>query len=260
MAQSPQQFTPQQILEAGRRAEAEGRIEYAIQFYRHLTDHLARSPEAATARDYLERLGATVGPSPGPAPATSTMNGHYQTSIPASAPHAAGPHSMGGQQNGMPLGPPGQTPVAPPGRGPVAGVHPGSGALIVRPAPANNAEPTNRRKFVLPKSRRRYRTGRFVARAFTVLGFFEIAVGVLLLGAGLLSKGPALPEFLAAQQQLIGVSLGLTVLIIGLVQVMGGQLARAIFDTASANRDLAAYARARAVFETGTADEQPSRD
>ncbi|MEQ1614163.1 MAG: hypothetical protein ABL904_15560 [Hyphomicrobiaceae bacterium] len=260
MAQSPQQFTPQQILEAGRRAETEGRIEYAIQFYRHLTDHLARTAEAATARDSLARLGASVASGTGHSPAGPGANGHYHTIAPP------GPQPYGAQpMNGHPTGPQQASTGAAPTAGTMPGRpsngQPGSGALIVRPSPAAPAaDAVARRKLVLPKSRRRYRTGRFVARAFTVLGFVEIAIGVVLLGAGLFSKVPALPEFLAAQQQLIGVSAGLTVLILGLVQVMGGQLARAIFDTASANRDLAAYARARAIFETGGADEPPQRD
>jgi ABC-type thiamin/hydroxymethylpyrimidine transport system permease subunit len=115
---------------------------------------------------------------------------------------------------------------------------------------------------VLPKSRRRYRTGRFLARAFTVIGFVETAIGVLLIGAGLFARGSgaaALPDALAAYQQVIGVSLGLSVLAFGLVQVLGGQLARAMFDTASANRDLAAYARARAIFDAGGVDEHPPK-
>ena len=53
MAQNSQQFTSTQILEAGQRAEVEGRLEYAIQFYRHLTDHLPRSADAMIAREAL---------------------------------------------------------------------------------------------------------------------------------------------------------------------------------------------------------------
>ena len=36
MVQAQQQFTPRQILEAGQRAVAEGRTDYARQFFQHL--------------------------------------------------------------------------------------------------------------------------------------------------------------------------------------------------------------------------------
>ncbi|HXF53512.1 MAG TPA: hypothetical protein VNK52_05250 [Hyphomicrobiaceae bacterium] len=77
-----QQFTPSQILEAGRRAEAEGRTEYAIQFYRHLVDHHGSAPEAEAAHDALVLIearragggpppfnGAEFRPGPPPVPA-----------------------------------------------------------------------------------------------------------------------------------------------------------------------------------------------
>ena len=231
MAQGTQQFSPAQILEAGRRAEIEGRVEYAIQFYRHLTEHMPRTPEALVAEQALLRL--TAQPAPDPSAAVGTMNGHYQGAT--SLPGGSGSHMAASY-----------------------GAPPSSRALVsarsTGAAPPESEEPA-RRKFVMPRLRRRYRTGRFVARAFTVLGFVEILTGAGLVGAGMLAKGPPLPEFLAAQQQLVGVSLGLTVFILGLVQVLGGQLARAMFDTASANRDLASYARARALHESGAAEE-----
>lgn len=54
-----QQFTAPQLLEAGHRAEVEGRLDLAAQFYRHLTEHFAFTPEAAEARNGLGRVGAT---------------------------------------------------------------------------------------------------------------------------------------------------------------------------------------------------------
>ncbi|MBX9589036.1 MAG: hypothetical protein K2X43_07020 [Hyphomonadaceae bacterium] len=53
-----QQFTPPQLLEAGRRAEVDGRLDLAAQFYRHLTEHFAFTGEAAEARNGLGRVGA----------------------------------------------------------------------------------------------------------------------------------------------------------------------------------------------------------
>lgn len=59
MVHISQQFTPPQLLEAGQRAEVEGRLDLAAQFYRHLTEHFAFTPEAAEARNGLGRVGAT---------------------------------------------------------------------------------------------------------------------------------------------------------------------------------------------------------
>ncbi len=259
MAQGSHQFTPTQILEAGRRAEAEGRTEYAIQFYRHLTEHMARSAEAAVARDALLRLGAAPAPvvatPPGAAGTGTIVNGNYFNGMPApgltasasqpqlgaqpagQAAHASiGPAIQGRAQN---------TSITVPERAPAPG--PGAGEGVAR------------RKFVLPRSRRRYRTGRFMARALTFVGFIEIVLGAALLGFGVLARfgigASALPEIIAAQQQLIGITAGISLIMMGVLVVLGGQLGRAIFDTASANRDLAAFARARAAFEAGQPDE-----
>lgn len=55
-AHAPGQFTPAQVLEAGRRAEAEGRYDFAIQFYRHLTQNFPHTAESQVAEAGLARL------------------------------------------------------------------------------------------------------------------------------------------------------------------------------------------------------------
>jgi hypothetical protein len=52
------QFTPRQLLDAGRRAEAEGRLDLALKFYGHLSDHYPLAPEASEGRLGLGRIGA----------------------------------------------------------------------------------------------------------------------------------------------------------------------------------------------------------
>ena len=52
------QLTPAQLIDAGRRAEAQGRSDLAIQFYRYLTQHFAEAVEAAEAHNALGRIGA----------------------------------------------------------------------------------------------------------------------------------------------------------------------------------------------------------
>jgi hypothetical protein len=62
------QFTPAQLIDAGRRAESEGRPDLAVQFYRHLTENFAEAAQAAEAYGALGRLGpwqAQAGPQPG---------------------------------------------------------------------------------------------------------------------------------------------------------------------------------------------------
>ena len=58
MVHTSQQFTPPQLLDAGRRAEGEGKLDLAMQFYRHLTEHYAYTSEAAEARNGIGRIGA----------------------------------------------------------------------------------------------------------------------------------------------------------------------------------------------------------
>jgi hypothetical protein len=50
------QFRPAELLDAGRRAAAEGRYDFAQQFFRHLLEHYPQTHEAAAARDGLARL------------------------------------------------------------------------------------------------------------------------------------------------------------------------------------------------------------
>ncbi len=54
------QFTPQQLLESGRRAEADGKPDIAHQFYWHLADQYGYTAEAAEARSSLARLAAVA--------------------------------------------------------------------------------------------------------------------------------------------------------------------------------------------------------
>lgn len=58
MVHASPQFTPAQLLESGRRSEAEGRLDLANQFYRHLTEHYAQAPEAAEAHYAIGRISA----------------------------------------------------------------------------------------------------------------------------------------------------------------------------------------------------------
>src|SRR3990167_2811204 len=56
MVQTSVQYTPVQVLQAARRAEAEGKMDYALQFYRHLVEQHSSSVEAQEAREGLFRI------------------------------------------------------------------------------------------------------------------------------------------------------------------------------------------------------------
>jgi hypothetical protein len=56
MGQMSVQYTPVQVLQAARRAEAEGKMDYALQFYRHLVEHHSTAAEAQEAREGLFRI------------------------------------------------------------------------------------------------------------------------------------------------------------------------------------------------------------
>lgn len=55
MAETPQ-FTAGQIMEAARRAEAEGKLDFALQFYRHIIEYHGSDLEAYEARDSFQRV------------------------------------------------------------------------------------------------------------------------------------------------------------------------------------------------------------
>jgi hypothetical protein len=56
MPQRSPQFTPRQLLDAGRRAEADGKFDLAHQFYGHLSHHYGHTAEAAEGRQALARI------------------------------------------------------------------------------------------------------------------------------------------------------------------------------------------------------------
>ncbi len=241
MAQSSQQFTSVQILEAGQRAEVEGRLEYAIQFYRHLTDHLPRSAEAAIAREALSKLGALA---PGaeqtftPPSNGSATPGYYNNG-------ASSPNGNGAAQFTLHYPQPTGTAITTRRPQPI-------------PAATNTVAP--KPAFTMPKSKRRYRTGRFFARVVSVLGFVQIGIGVVTILLGILSQvgggSASVPAIFASQSPLLAGSAGAALLFLGAMQVLGGQLARAIFDQASVSRDLASFNRARAAYDAGVAAPQ----
>jgi hypothetical protein len=259
MAQSTPQFTAAQILEAGRRAEADGRLEYAIQFYRHLTDHHARAPEAVAAREGLSRLSnrrpgdappamngnhfppphappaAASAPKPDTAAAASSPAPPHMQQMPT-AQHAAPPPLP--EQARRPPAPP--MPAAAPSLAQVPAVQPAR-TIAISPL---GGQATNTAE--LPPVADDYRAGRLLAKVLSVIGWISCGASVLLL---VLSVGAMFVPAASAMSgvlRLAGPATALGGVIGGLVTIFIAQMARALFDTANATRDLAAIERAKA--------------
>lgn len=274
MAQAKPQFTAEQILEAGRRAEAQGQLDYAIQFYRHLTDHHPNAPEAQIAREALSNLApggrATAAPeSKAPAPAgvqpTATVRPYRNG---ASQVLGAGVTPEGPSLGSRPVGgAPGQPPVPGPAMSRIdlrlapppearpdtrfdmrrePGPRPPTPAPATAPLPAQPVPPPTAAILPvdLPHPVRGYRISRFFAGVVTVMGLLQLVAGVGLTGLWLaalfrLVGAEQVPGLLiAAGPYAIGL------VFTGAVTIVMGQALKAIFDTANASRELVAIARA----------------
>jgi hypothetical protein len=178
------QFTPQQLLDAGHRAEGDGRHDYATQFYQQLTEQYPYTTEAAEARGALARLGA----------------GARQSQV---------WHTNGNSAD------------------PVDGASRGAGRGV--------------RRIKYPAPRSHYRTGRMLAVLFSTVGWLIVLAGVAMPLLYMVAGALPLPYGLAA---VAGGAIGAVVL--GLLIVCAGQMARALFDQANATRELVAIERARA--------------
>lgn len=279
MAQAKPQFTAEQILEAGRRAEAQGQLDYAIQFYRHLTDHHPNAPEAQAAREALARLGparAAGGPE-GKAPVTAPAGAQPSATVRpyrngASQPLGAattpeGPTLGTGPGGGVPGHSPAPAPAPamsridlrlapPPEARPDARFDlrreagprppppaPAQAPLPAHPAPHVQASAAAFHPVELPRPVRGYRISRFFAGVVTVMGLLQLVAGV-----GLTGLWVAAMLRLAGADQMPGFliaagpySIGLV--FTGAVTIVMGQALKAIFDTANASRELIAIAR-----------------
>jgi hypothetical protein len=172
MTHAAPQFTPTQLIDAGRRAEAEGRPDLAVQFYRHVTENFAEAAQAAEAHGALGRIGP------------------WQ------------PNGGTAQQAAVHRGPRRQGP-----------------------------------------GRHHYPTGRSLTHVFVVLGWLVALAGIALLPAYLMLR---IEDAAPSRAELLPMAGGAAAtVILGLALVLGAHIARALFDQASAARDLLALERTR---------------
>jgi hypothetical protein len=194
MARGVPLFTPRQLLDAGRRAEAEGKLDLAHQFYGHLNDLYGHTSEATEGRNGLIRTSAG-----GPPPQVWQMNGTAS-----------------------------------------------SGSALNGKASMRRAREKRTGHAVQSQDYDKYRVGRGLAALLSAAGWLAIlaaSLAMAVMAAGEFMQMPALQPLnlgFAMLPQAVGV------LAAGGAALLVGQAARALFDQASATRELAALERAKA--------------
>lgn len=215
MPPSSPQFTPAQVLAAGRRAESESKPDLAEHFFRHVVEHYGATPEAASAREGLIRLGEQRGGHPLTAAAAASGS-------PPPLTPAAGAALPAAATNGF------KTEVA--ARGDA-----GSGDEAPVNAIAPELVPTE--PLVLPAARRasgrRYKAGRLMTWLVSTIGWLMVIAGLALVPLAWSSKAAELVPLLASPAGLAATAGWAAVQSFGgLILVLLAQVARAIFDMA----------------------------
>jgi len=278
MAQTSVQYTPVQVLQAARRAEAEGKMDYALQFYRHIVEHHGTSVEAQEAREGLFRIAewrwgeariarrqeATASNGFGGQGGHAAQAGHqgnnqggHQGSHQGHQGGHQGSHQghQGGHQGGH--GGPRQAAAAsaqaaqqqayapePADQStPMTGGVTKLPQIIAREAAAKAAEANNVEEHVPFKAR--YRAATFAAQLVSGCGWAS-ALGGLLVVALAFADIAADVSAVALLGLPLGVVLGIPATVIGLVLIVTGSLAIAVFDNTNATLEHLSTRRRRA--------------
>ncbi|MBI1648874.1 hypothetical protein [Hyphomicrobium sulfonivorans] len=245
MAQTQVQFTSVQVLQAAKRAEAEGKMDYALQFYRHLVEQHGNTPEAQEAREGLFRIaewrwgearvthgrdggGESASAQSGDA-APASEHGHNQRSERAQTPPAPPPVRQHGHNN-----------RANPANDTSADFRSEAAAATL---PQIVSRRRNEAEGEVDYFEERFRLARIVAHTLSAVGWMMIAAGVVGFVGGVadLVAELAMPALLGLP---IGVLVGVPTAVFGLCFVVAGQIAVAIFDSTNAALETAAMERA----------------
>jgi hypothetical protein len=237
-ASSSVQFTPVLVLHAARRAEAEGKMDYALQFYRHLVEQHGSTPEAQDAREGLFRIAewrwgeARVARGRDAAPAPSAQPKAEP------APAAAVP-------------PPVSNPLANSGlAGAQQAYFPEQKTHLDERSHHRETLPQiarERHADDLPPFRARYRAARFVAIALSGLGWVAVLSGLVVatIAAGGLVAEAAASAVLGLP---VGVVIGVPTMLVGLLLVIVTQVAVAVFESSNATLEMLDIERGRLSF------------
>ncbi len=282
MSQAYPQFTPVQILEAGQRAFAEGRTEYATQFFKHLIDHYSDTPEAAVAREALAQAhGTSTQPaSPHYPQPPANGNGHHAPSSGRPSAGYASSAAANGSLQGIQLSVDGQ-----PANGRAAPERPANGHAAATSngrahaygaeqhayqAPLQPGEPVHGRVqrgpehpsqrpqgqarsprhaeaampvALAPAPQKSYIIGRVVAGLLLLFGILGVFGGIVLVYAAITDPGIFAGFGLATPVQALTFSGA--VLVGSILALILAQAATALFDGADAVADLARLERYR---------------
>lgn len=290
MHQAQAQYSPRQLLESARRAEADGNIDLAAHVARYVLDHFPGSPESAEAFAGLVRLGRAPRDRGYAAPAhasAQSVNGRYVQPQVAERFAGTGFGAHARTVNGQPAAaswamPTGavsaavstvqtrstqaalvrtalaqtrsaQVPAPLPAPNlPTHSVENGHQAHLQIPvqtiaatfapsAPYRGPAETSAPAMIhhAPEAKRQYWGGRFVAR-------FTFTSGWLMIFAGLLAPVPTLLGIWSAAPTLVGALIIAGALVAGgLLALLGGQTALAVFDQADSMRELVELERTR---------------
>lgn len=247
-----QNYSPSQILAIGQRAESEGKFEYATQFYSHLVDHFRHTAEGHEAIYGLQRIEHYR-----QSQATSQMRSS-QTQTPRREPQlSAQPQQPRQTTGGRPAA---RTAQAQRQDWPLTQEHAGAinGAGLRSSLPAPVSEHEDEEDARLPRLVARaksgadeqahadtYRVGRLLTVVMAAVGWTLLCVGVPLLLAGLAGIPSAVGAAGLAGLP-VGVELGLAAIVFGILLLFAAYLARAVFDSAAAARELVEIERAKA--------------
>jgi hypothetical protein len=244
------QYTPDEVLEAARNAEADGRRDYAVQFYTYLARAYPGTAFGQTARDALTRLrepvppggdlteARTAPPPPHPSPAKTAppqLGANLRLDDFDPSPMSMAERLSPGAARLQAQGHGGRQPVDPYGvsLGPAAGpaMHPGRDQPRAKPA--------------LPPRSGGFLVGRVLAWCVTIVGVLVLMIAFAFLALNILD--PTRAQELGAVFQVTGSPLVIWWLLLsGFSMVLAGQLMSAIFVTAIETRDAARVLRARA--------------
>ncbi len=258
MVEAQPQFTPKQILEAGQRAVAEGRIEYARQFFQHLIDHYADTAEAASARAEIMGLAhaATTAAPPlasnapdlriarpsGPPP-----DSQRRRNPPPSAPLPTGPRPARPDWAHDPRAEPtfdrhGPREPLPPFAADRPVDRPADRPVARRPVePAVTPPPLSRA--LAPAPEKHYIAGRVFTGLIGFFGFLGLPLGIVML-YGVVAD-PSLFETLGITKFAGALWASLAVFFASIGLILVSQMARAVFDAADAAGDLVRLERYR---------------
>lgn len=228
MPPSSPQFTPAQVLQAGRRAESDGRDDLAEHFYRHVVEHYGATVEASAAREGLVRLQGRIGGSPVVASATPVI----------SRPYPPPPLPERTLQERLETAPVAATvaPAQPAAPEPEAAIAP----VEVAPEPASalpRIEAAADRlldvRHPIASTTRRYRIGRAAAALAGFVGWVMFVAGLAIVPLAMTKQvAEAIPQLASPAGLAATVGWAVAQIVGGIAIVVLAQVARAVFDIA----------------------------